>query len=152
MFGPHAGANYTDLETDSYTEEGAGGLNLTIDRQTATSFTANLGFHVSRTLSPEWGVITPYLRADYVREFKDDAEIIEVSFANDRFVNDPLNPSIPIRISTDERDKEYFVYSAGVSVQLIRGIAGFLNYRTAQHLENLSLTDITWGIRFETQW
>ena len=80
------------------------------------------------------------------------AETIEVSFANDRFVNDPLNPSEPIRISTDERDKEYFVYSAGMSIQLIRGIAGFLNYRTAQNLENLSLTDITWGLRFETEW
>ncbi|MFP6837946.1 MAG: hypothetical protein VB948_17765, partial [Pseudomonadales bacterium] len=58
----------------------------------------------------------------------------------------------PILVSTDGRDQNYFVMSAGFSVQLIRGISGFLNYRTTQGLKNLSLTDITGGIRFERNW
>jgi len=152
VFGPHAGANYTELETDKYTETGAQGLNLTVERQTATSLTSNLGFHVSYTFTPEWGVITPYLRADWVHEFEDDAEIIEVGFASDPLRNDPTNPTQPILVATDERDTDYFVYSAGFSVQLIRGVAGFMNYRTTQDLEDLSLTDITWGLRFEREW
>jgi len=127
-------------------------LNLTVSRQTATSFTSNLGVHVSYTFTPQWAVLTPYLRADWVHEFENDPEIVEVGFVSDRFRNDPTNPTQPIIVETDERDKNYYVYSAGVSIQLIRGVAGFLNYRTTQSLKDLSLTDITWGLRFEREW
>ena len=123
-----------------------------MNSQTATSFTSNLGFHVSRTFTPPWGVLIPYVRADWVHEFEDDAEIVEVGFANDPLLNDPTDPTQPILVSTDERDPNYFVVSAGFSVQLIRGISGFINYRTTQGLADLSLTDITGGIRFERNW
>lgn len=152
IFGPHLGLNFTKLETDRYTETGASGLNLTVDRQVATSFTSNLGFHASRTFTPKWGVLTPYLRVDWVHEFKDDAEVVEVAFASDRFRNDPVNPTTPVRVETDRRDNSYMVFSAGASLQMIRGVSGFLNYRTARSLEDMDLTDVTFGLRYEYSW
>lgn len=152
VVGPHGGLNYTELETDPYSEEGAGGLNLVVQRQTATSFTANLGFHVSRTFTPSWGVVIPYLQADYVREFETAGETINIRFAADRFNTDPNSVTPPIQIETDERDENYFVVSAGASVQLIHGVSGFLAYRGTYGLNDLSLADVTWGIRFERNW
>lgn len=152
IIGPHGGLNYTAVETDGYTEKGAGGLNLSVNKQHATSFTANLGMHVSYTFTPAWGVITPYVRADWVHEFQDDSETINVRFEADRFNNDPSNPSLPIRVETDERDSNYYVFSAGASVQLVRGVAGFINYRTTQQISNFDLTDLSWGIRLERSW
>jgi uncharacterized protein YhjY with autotransporter beta-barrel domain len=149
VFGPHGGANYTHLEADPYTEKSARGLNLTVDRQRATSSTVNLGAHVSYTFTPNWGVITPYANVDVVREFEDDAETINVSFAADRFHNDPTNPTPLIRVETDKRDSSYFVFSTGVSIQLVRGVAGFLTYRTARELSNIDLSDLTFGLRLE---
>jgi hypothetical protein len=52
-------------------------------------------------------------------------------------------------VRTDEIDTNYFVWSVGVHAQFIRGIAGFINYRGIAGLDELSLGDVTWGLRFE---
>ena len=147
--GPHGGLNYTELQTDPYTETGAGGLNLSVERQNATSATMNLGFHASYTFTPNWGVITPYVQADVVREFETSAEVIDIRFAADRFASDPNNPTPPIRVETDERDPYYTVVSAGFSAQLVNGVSGFLAYRGTFGLQDIALSDVTWGVRFE---
>ncbi|MEQ8861709.1 MAG: autotransporter domain-containing protein [Pseudomonadales bacterium] len=152
IFGPHGGGNFTELEAHSYTEKGAGGLNLDVGQQAARSLTANVGLHASYTLTPSWGVIVPYLRADMVREFKDTSETITVKFASDRFADDLLSQTPIIPVKTDARDRYYQVYSLGTSVQLINGVAGFVNYRTTRNLQDISLSDVTWGIRFERAW
>ena len=55
-------------------------------------------------------------------------------------------------METDEKDKNYYVFSVGLSMQLINGIAGFINYRTAQQVSDFDLADITWGLRLEQSW
>jgi uncharacterized protein YhjY with autotransporter beta-barrel domain len=149
VVGPHAGTNYTRVAVQNYNETGALGANLSLPDQVAKSWTANLGGHVSYVMTPSWGVLVPYARFDYVHEFEDDAETIDIRFVNDRFLNDPVNPTTRIGVRTDEIDTNYFVWSVGVHAQFIRGIAGFINYRGIAGLDELSLGDVTWGLRFE---
>jgi uncharacterized protein YhjY with autotransporter beta-barrel domain len=149
IVGPHAGTNYVQVEVEGYRERGALGADLAFPDQTAQSWTANLGAHVSYVITPKWGVLVPYARLDYVHEFEDDAETVNVDFASDRFRNDPTDPTSPVGVQTDSIDTDYIVWSVGLHAQFIRGIAGFVNYRGIAGLNDLGVANVTWGMRFE---
>jgi outer membrane autotransporter protein len=148
-FGPHVGTYYVNVDADSYDEEGAGGLNLAVGDQNAESFTVNGGAHLSRVFTPGWGVLIPHLRVDYVHEFEDSRELIEVGIAADPFSADPLDPTPPIKLQTDRPDPDYAVWSAGVSAQFINGLSGFVNYQGTAGYSDLTLSEVTYGLRWE---
>lgn len=148
-FGPHIGAYYVNVDADAYDEHGAGGLNLAIGDQNAESFTLNGGAHLSRVFTPSWGVLIPHLRIDYVHEFKDGRELVDVGVVADPFSADPLDPTPAIELRTDRADPDYCVWSAGVSAQFINGISGFLNYQGTAAYNNLSLSELSFGMRWE---
>jgi outer membrane lipase/esterase len=52
-------------------------------------------------------------------------------------------------LQTDRPDPDYIVWSAGVSAQFINGISGFANYQSTAGYDNLTLTDLTYGLRWE---
>src|SRR5690606_30822268 len=68
---PAVGVFYIDAKIDSFTESGAGGLNLMYDDQRFKSLTANAGLRMTLAWNQSWGVLLPHLRADFVREFED---------------------------------------------------------------------------------
>lgn len=150
VFGPHLGVNYSDIMIDAYNEEGALGLNLALPETGVRSVTANAGLHVSITTTPKWGVLVPYARLDYVREFKDNAETAKV-----RFANDPLSmgaaATSPFRVRSENPDNDYFVWSIGMHAQFIRGFAAFADYRGIAGLEDMTLGEVTFGMRYETK-
>jgi outer membrane autotransporter protein len=148
-FGPHIGTYYIKVDSDSYGEHGAGGLNLTVGDQNAESFTLNGGAHLSRVFTPSWGVLIPHLRVDYVHEFKDGRETVDVGFLADPFSSDPLDPTPPIELRTDQPDPDYVVWSAGVSAQFINGMSGFVNYQGTVGYSDLTLSEFTFGLRWE---
>jgi outer membrane autotransporter protein len=149
-FGPHVGLYYVQADTDGFAERGAGGLNLVLDDQEATSFTVNAGGHLSYALTLPWGVLVPHLRADYVHEFEDSRETVNLRFAADPFSSDPTDPTPVIELETDSPDPDYFVWSAGVSAQFIHGISGFITYRSMAGFDDFSLGEFTYGLRMET--
>ncbi len=148
-FGPHAGTYYANVDTDELQEHGAAGLNLIVGDQNAKSFTLNGGAHVSRVFTPAWGVLIPHLRVDLVHEFEDSRERVTMGFAADPFSADPLNPSPSFTLQTDKPDRDYVVWSAGLSAQFINGMAGFLNYQATQAYSDLTLAEFTYGLRWE---
>jgi|GEM_PF-1625611 len=148
-FGPHIGSFFYDVGVNEFRETGAGGLNMVVDDQNAQSFTLNGGGHVSYVITPAWGVLVPHLRVDYVHEFQDSRELIGVQVAADPFSADPLNPTPTIILQTDEPDPDYVVWSAGFSAQFINGMAGFINYQSTEGYSDLTLTELTFGLRWE---
>lgn len=148
-FGPHVGSFYTDVGVNQFREEGAGGLDMIVGDQHAQSFTVNGGGHASYVFALGWGVLVPHLRVDYVHEFQDSRELIGVNVAADPFKTDPTNPTPTIVLQTDRPDPDYVVWSAGVSAQFINGISGFVNYQSTAGYDNLTLTDLTYGLRWE---
>ena len=148
-FGPHLGLYYFDADVDELAESGAGGLDLVIGEQNAQSFTANAGGHLSFVYTAGWGVLVPHLRVDWVHEFQDSRELVGIRIANDPFSTDPSNPTPTIRLETDSPDPDYFVWSTGVSAQFINGLSGFVSYRTTAAFDDLTLHEVTYGLRFE---
>lgn len=150
VFGPHLGLNYSDISIDSFTEKGALGLNLDMPETAVRSMTGNVGLHISVATTPSWGVLVPYARLDYVREFKDSAETANVRFANDTF-DTSIATNTPFRVTTESPDDTYMVWSVGAHAQFIRGFAAFVDYRSITGLKDMELGEVTVGMRYETK-
>jgi uncharacterized protein YhjY with autotransporter beta-barrel domain len=142
---PTVGLFYIDATIDGFTESGAGGLNLIYDEQTFQSFTGNLGFRATYAWNLSWGVLLPHLRVDYVREFKDDADVFGVRFAADP--NATSTP--PILVETDNPDESYWRLATGLSAQFIHGISGYVEYQRLESFEFINFQDVSMGLRFQ---
>jgi uncharacterized protein YhjY with autotransporter beta-barrel domain len=142
---PTLGLFYIDSTIDSFTENGAAGLNLIYDEQTFQSFTGNLGFRATYAWNLSWGVLLPHLRVDYVREFKDDADVFGVRFAADP--NATSTP--PILVETDNPDESYWRLATGFSAQFIHGISAYIEYQRLESFEFISFQDVSMGLRLQ---
>jgi uncharacterized protein YhjY with autotransporter beta-barrel domain len=142
---PTLGFFYIDSTIDSFTERGAGGLNLIYDEQSFQSFTGNLGFRVTYAWNTAMGVFMPHLRLDYIREFKTDVDVFGVRFAADP--NAASTP--PILVSTDNPDESYWRLATGVSAQFVHGISGYVEYQRLESFEFISFQDVSLGLRFQ---
>lgn len=142
---PNLGLFYIDATIDSFSESGAGGLNLIYDEQTFQSFTGNIGFRATYAWNLSWGVLLPHVRVDYVREFKDDVDVFGV-----RFAADPSATSTPpILVETDNPDESYWRLATGLSAQFIHGISAYVEYQRLESFEFISFQDVSLGLRFQ---
>src|SRR5262249_35938178 len=69
-FGPAIRVDYMRVHIDSYGETGAGSSNAHVDSQTIESLTTSLGGQAAYAINMGWGVLTPFLRPEWVHEFK----------------------------------------------------------------------------------
>ena len=142
---PTVGLFYIDATIDSFTEQGAAGLNLIYDEQSFQSFTGNFGVRATYAWNVSWGVLLPNARLDYVREFKNDVDVFGV-----RFAADPNATSAPpILVATDNPDESYFRLATGVSAQFVHGISGYVEYQRLESFEFIDFQDVSMGLRFQ---
>jgi outer membrane autotransporter protein len=142
---PNVGVFYVDANIKGFTESGDSGLNLIYDEQNFKSMTANLGLRATMAWNTSWGSVLPHLRADFIREFKDDVEAFGV-----RFAADPDAASTPpIIVTTANPDKSYWRLAGGVSAQFRYGISGYVEYQRLQNFELVSYEDISLGLRLQ---
>lgn len=144
-FDPLVRAFYLDGEVDPYREFGAGGWDLDIGEQGFESLSLSAGGQLSYTFLPSWGVIIPYLRAEYTHEFEDSADGIRYRFANANL------PDSEMLIEGDTLDSDFLVYSAGLTAQVAHGFSGFVNYQVLGSYENLSGEILSFGLRWEAR-
>lgn len=142
---PNIGAFYIDATIDSFTERGAGGLNLIYDEQNFKSLTSNLGFRVTYAWNHTWGVLLPHIRVDYVREFEDDVDVFGIRFAADP--NAGSTP--PILVETDNPDTSYWRLAAGFSAQFQFGFSGYVEYQRLESFQFISFQDVSVGLRMQ---
>lgn len=122
-YGPYVKVNYTNVTTDAYSETGAGGLNLLIHSQNAESVQSVVGGQVRYAFSQSFGVILPYLRFDWVHEFRDSSRRLSA-----QYVNDPRGNQLVA--FSDSPDRNFFNLNTGVSTVLQDGIQAYFNYNT----------------------
>ena len=140
---PTLGVYYIDATLDSFTENGAEGLNLLYDKQKFASLTGNLGLRLTYALNLPFGVLLPHMRIDYVREFNNDLDVFSV-----RFAADPDGTSAPpILVQTDNPDDSYWRLAVGMSAQLRFGLSSYVEYQRLQSFDALSFQDLSFGIR-----
>ncbi|CCE24665.1 autotransporter domain-containing protein [Methylotuvimicrobium alcaliphilum] len=139
--GVKARTEYGRMNIDAYREKGPTGLNLLVDEQFNESVLTVLGWQVSYAYSAPFGVLLPHLGFDWEHEFKNNSRDMVMRFAND--------PSLPFVIRTNNPDRDYFIFRAGMSAILANGISSFAQYETLldQRYETMHTARI--GVRWE---
>lgn len=144
-YGPYARLSYLRVDIDGYQETIAGtgpgvGLALEFDDQTVESLTTALGGQISYAVSTQLGVLVPQLLVEWAHEFLDNSRPTTA-----RYVNDPNK--VPILITTDNADGDFFNLGLSLSAVFRGGKAAFLYYQTALGLKDVTKHDILLGIR-----
>ena len=146
-FGPSARMNYIKINIDGYREsinntDAGFGLSLAFDSQHIVSLTSLLGAQASYAISTGVGVFLPQVRVAWEHEFEDDSRTITA-----RFIADPANT--PIRIPTDNPDRDFVNFGVGVSAVFAGGFSAFVDYETVFALEDVTVHNVTLGVRKE---
>jgi len=139
--GPSAQLNYVHWDLESFTETGAGGLNLQNGSQDLNSFTSVIGGDASYAFSTDIGIILPQIRAGWVHEYSNNSRTIGASFVS--------QPFAPMNVVTSKPDRDYATFGATVSGTFAHGWSAFLDYETLLDLSQVSINTFTIGARLE---
>ena len=137
-FGPAIRVDYMRVHIDSYGETGAGSSNAHIDSQTIESLTTSLGGQAAYAINMGWGVLTPFLRPEWVHEFKGDSRGVTATVA----------PAV-VTVQTNNPDRDYFNLGVGASATFKGGVSAFFDYDVALGRENFTSHSFTAGVRIE---
>jgi len=143
-YGPSFAVSGKRLELDAFAETGANGLNLAFEDQTAKSLQLIAGFDVSRAISTEGGVISPYGRVQSIYETKDDSRSVRV-----RYVADTTGFFQGSRLTTSAPDRWRFLLGGGIAAQFTGGWSAFADAETVLGLEDVTGYNFTLGVRKE---
>jgi len=142
--GPVVSPTYVRVDIGGFEESGAEGLDLSFDQQLGESFTVKAGGHASYALNTRFGVFLPHVQAFSVHEFASTARSVTARFQADT--------ASAFAILTDDPDRDYFNWSAGLSAQFPFGVAAFADYQAMAGLARTSMHDISLGLRMATHW
>jgi uncharacterized protein YhjY with autotransporter beta-barrel domain len=149
--GPDAALDYVHLAVNGFTENDGtdSGMGLVFDNQVGESLTLKAGGHLSYAISTPIAVILPQLSARYIHEFKDDQRALNVHFEDDPSAHALGGPVSTFQVYTDEPERSYFDYSAGITAQFPFGIAAFATYSALGGYSTIALREYAFGIRFQ---
>jgi len=116
---PNMSFQYTQLNIDSYTESGAGALNLDVDKQSTESLQGNIGARASYAWQANTALIMPHIRASYGYEFLRDSQNITSHLAQG---------SSPFSIQTAPPDRSFLSLGAGITAFTVRNMSVYISY------------------------
>jgi outer membrane lipase/esterase len=132
---------YLYVKNDAFQEdEPNAGLALAVDERTVDSLQSALGVRLSHAVGTSFGVVTPYVSAQWNHEFLSGQSSI-----TSKYVNDPSNSFFVI--PTEDTGSNYAVFLLGLSGQFQRGISAFIQYGTTAWLKNVSNQTVSLGVR-----
>lgn len=134
--------NVVRTETDSYSESGNTGFELSINAQEVNNATINNGIEIRKPLAQPWGVLIPQLNIHWVHQFADQSRDIRATFIHDPQAN-------LIAYATDEGDSDYFTAQLGTVFVIPNGINGFAQLSSVLGYEHYTNTTLSIGLRGE---
>jgi uncharacterized protein YhjY with autotransporter beta-barrel domain len=143
---PAARFFYMDGQIDGYQEQGAGGLDLAYGKQDFKSTSLSFSGQVAYAFTPDWGVLVPFARVEYTREFEDNAQGLLYNFVSDPILND----SSYLQIKGDDPDSNFMLYTAGMSAQFKYGLSAYASYSLLGSYDYLDNSTVSCGLRWET--
>jgi outer membrane autotransporter protein len=127
---------------DEFSERGGdGSLSLRVNDQSVTSLPLTLGTSIVYNFSTSAGVISPYVRGQYLHEFLDQAAIVS------GFLQ--VIPTAQFSIRPNAVDRNYGTVGVGASMTFAKGWAGFVDYDALVGYFALTTHTATIGIRKE---
>ena len=106
------------------------------------SLTTALGGQASYAISTRWAVLLPQARVEWEHEYENDSREIDARFVHD-------SSRTPVRIKTNNPDRNYFNVGIGLSAVFPRGKSAFVDYETALGIHNVTEHNIAVGFRIE---
>ncbi|MBA4419211.1 MAG: hypothetical protein C0392_15085 [Syntrophus sp. (in: bacteria)] len=119
MVTPNISLKYVNLTINSYTENGAGAIDLAVDRQTINSLQGTLGMKVSYGWQTEKALVIPNFRASWGYEFLKDTQNITASLAQG---------SSPFSTQTISPNRNFLSLGAGITAISRNDISFSLSY------------------------
>jgi fibronectin-binding autotransporter adhesin len=116
---PNMSLQYIKLNINSYTESGAGALNLDVDKQNTESLQGNIGARASYACRTDKAVIMPNIRASYGYEFSRNSRNVTSRLAQG---------SSPFNIETISPDRNFVTLGAGITAFTVRDMSIYINY------------------------
>lgn len=138
---PFARLGSLHVRNEAFSEtEPVSGLGLAVDERTVRSLQSALGVRLQQAYGTSFGVVTPYVSAQWNHEFH-----TQQSSITSKYVNDPFN--VFFTIPTEDAGSNYGVIVIGLSGQFERGMAAFVQYSTATGLKNVTNHTLAAGLR-----
>lgn len=134
----YAGGSYIGTFVNGYGEQGRGTL-LKVGGFEVSSWTSTVGLQLGYTHSLSFGVLKPNLRLEWIHEFSNAQENVQVSV--------PIQ-GVSIRMNRPDTTQDWGKVAAGVQAVLPRGITGYVNYE-AQLMSVGENHTVEGGLRYE---
>jgi outer membrane autotransporter protein len=134
---------FVDANIDSFEEDNAEPLNLEVDDQDATSFTAHAGLSLGYAFSTRYGVLEPTIRGEFVRQLADESDGARIEY-----LADASNTSA-FDIITEDLNENYGIVGAALTATLPRGVSAFLDAETAVDFGKFDYYALRLGGRFQ---
>ena len=144
---PYAKAEYQKVSVDEFSEEDAGGFELSYGEQDIKSFQLAAGVKLQHVFNPSFGVIVPYARAEFRKELENDPRNISAVYSGMPAAS--LAAGQDFNLATDEHDDQFYVLVGGFSIVFKHGLQGFLQYQQVLDLDTFSDRVIAGGVRLE---
>ena len=135
--GPTLGLTYTHLNIDSFTESGAGPLDLSVNSQSADSLRSRLGGHVAYQTHTGNILFQPNVTAMWQHEYLDQNNGITSEFQS----------SAPFTIQTASNGKDSALLGLGVTATLDNSMSLYLNYIANVGTDNFFAQTVMGGIK-----
>jgi fibronectin-binding autotransporter adhesin len=124
-YGPILGLQYTHLDVDAYTEDGANALaaDESVSKQQADSLRSRLGAHASYDFHTGRIVLTPHILAAWQHEFMDQAEGL-----NATIISPATAGAAPFTVRTPDPSRDSVLLDCGLNAQLCGQVSVFGDY------------------------
>ena len=138
---PTARLGYIWVKNKAFSEyEPVNGIGLAVDERTFSSLQSALGAKLSGVVNTSGGVLAPYLSAQWMHEFRNDAPSI-IS----KYVNDPFNTFFAIPTAAPTRN--YAVLTLGSSATFPNSFSAFAQFSAALGLKDETVYGALVGLR-----
>ena len=134
--------DYLNSTLDGYSETGAPGLNLAIQKQDTQASISSLGAQLSYALSFGWGVVLPQCGVAWNHGFNDKAVLIKGSFVADQ-------TQTTFAFKSDNPDRDFTTAGLGASLIVPGGNTAFVHYETTRGKSYWSDYNVALGLRWE---
>ena len=138
-FGPIAGVQYVHLDLDGYTETGAPGADLVVNRDETDSLRSRLGGRIAYAWHAGNVLLTPHLDASWQHEFMDQGRGITAQF-------DGLGAgSFDVRTENPSRDS--VLMALGLDAQITSSVLLYGDYMLQAGQENYFGQSVEGGVK-----
>ncbi len=139
IVGPTAGMTYTHLDIDSFSESGAGPLDLTVNSQSLDSLRSQLGGHLIYQTHTGNVLFQPNVTAMWQHEFLNDSDAITSQFN--------IPGTTPFTIQGATATKNSALIGCGLTATLDNSMALYLNYLADVGADNYFAQTVIGGFK-----